>query len=224
MEKSTTRIVDTQIALAPDNNYIAKCDFAANLASEVVDSRVAELPIDLISSDVKAADRAATDAAQEIFWIRQLRSDILSGELGEGFYAGGLDAALAKLDEQEAKLTELFLGRTTVTRESKVFNVALEGDTDSYRVCRFSEAGGIVDVSDVSAELIMLSIKAQSGEPIDLKSPKKIDENKDTIIHFRVAVPSICELHTQESSLSKVTIPLFEFGYNLDYVIPAIKK
>ncbi len=222
VSKSSTQIIDAKIALAPSENYIADADFTANTAAEVVGSSVVELPIDLMSSNVLSDERAAASAAEELFWIRQLRSDILSGELGDGFYGGGLESALKNLEEQEAKLTELFMGRTTTIRESRIFPIIMETTTESYRVCRFSETAGIVDLSDVSADLIMLSVKALNGEPIDIKSA--VADDKSTVLTYRVAAPSKCELYNKERALSQSIIPLFEYGYDLNYVVPSSKK
>lgn len=220
--KSTANIIDASIALAAADAYIADSNFGANLAPEIIESHVDKLPVDITSAQVQSVERAAADAAEEIFWIRQLRADLLSGELGGNYYGGGLEASLKKLDEQELALTELFMGRTTRTRQSKVFKVALEGNTESYRVCRFSQTDGVVDISDVSADLVMLSIKGLEVERIELKRDK--GDEKRPYWTYRVAVPSKCELHTQERSLTQSVIPLFEFGYDLQYVIPVVKK
>ncbi len=212
--KKRAEITDASIALAPEKSYVADAAFTSNLESELLDSSVELLPINLLSAQVVAADRLAASAAEELFSIRQLRIDILSGDMGEGFYSAGLEAALEALAQREVALTELFMGRTVRTRESRVFEIPLEGSTSSYRVCRFSSSNGIVDLSDVSENLIMLSIKAIE-EP-RIKSEKSDDKSR--VQTYRVAVPSKCELHTQERSLTQSIIPLFEFGYDLNYV------
>ncbi|MFR9619697.1 MAG: DUF4831 family protein [Rikenellaceae bacterium] len=219
--KSTTKIINASIAMAPEQSYMADEAFTADLDSKLIESRVAELPINITSADTRQPADMASDAAEEVFWIRQLRSDILSGDLGDGFYGGGLEAALKRLDQQESQLVELFLGRTTISHESRVFAITLEPNTESYRVCRFSEANGIADLSDVSADLIMLSVSAIAGEKIETPAVKS--EKGAKVLNYRVAAPSKCELLTQDRSLTSTIIPLFETGYDIKYVIPEKK-
>lgn len=210
VEKSVAKISSAKISLASDDYYLADSRLARS--EEVAISTVPTLPVDAMSGEVLQAEQAAERAAAEIFRIRALRRDLIAGDLGEGFYGGGLDAALKRLDVEEQSYIELFMGRVTVTKESYSFPVALEGENVRYVVCRFSEQQGVVDISDLSAEPILLQITPSKEN----KAEQPISVDKTSRV-FRVADRSSCELYCGSNLLTKSIIPLFEFGYDISY-------
>ncbi len=208
--KKSTTIASANIQLAADDYYIA----SGCCGKKDVESIVTPLPIDASSGGVLPAETAAELAADEIFKIRRIRREMISGDLGEGYFGAGLEAALSRLDREEQEYLELFVGRTVITKESMRFNVAVDGDTSRYIVCRYSPQVGVVDSSDLSAEPILLQI-TPSGEK-SIVSPASGDKSARI---FRVADQSTCELFYETKSLGNSVIPLFEFGYDVSYLI-----
>ncbi len=208
--KSSTKILSADIALAAEDHYIyrGECD------SKEVESVVSPLPIDVLSSFILPIEDAAEVAAREIFRIRRTRREMISGDLGEGFFGGGLGAALERLDRDEQQYLELFMGRTTTTRECRTFEVALDSDATRYIICRYSPQLGVVDSSDLAAEPILLQITPSGDKPEESSAPSSRSSRK-----FRVADRSTCQLFYGTQVLGSSVIPLFEYGYDVSILI-----
>ncbi len=209
--KSTTTIASANIKLAGEEHFLA----SGCCPKKVVESVVAPLPIDATSGSIQSPEVAAERAASEIFKIRRTRRDMISGDLGEGYFGAGLAVALDRLDQEEQCYLELFMGRTTTTRESRQFDVAVDGENTRYIVCRYSAQSGVVDSSDLSAEPILLQITPSGKQPVVFPSSGDKIARK-----FRIADQSLCELFSGSNPLCSSVIPLFEFGYDL----PSISK
>lgn len=208
--KSTTTILAADIELAPEDHYIA----SGNTLEREVSRVVASLPVDATSSVILPAESAAEEAAKEIFKIRRIRREMILGDLGEGFFGGGLDAALERLDLEEQGLLELFMGSTTTTRESRTFDVAIEEGVARYIVCRYSPQIGVVPSSDLAAEPILLQITPSEKTPIVSAATGDKPARR-----YRIADRSTCELFYGSNLLGSNIIPLFEFGYDVSYLI-----
>lgn len=178
------------------------------------------LPIDVTSSEVLPVETAAEDAAAEIFRLRRLRRDLLSGDLGEGYFGGGLGAALDEIAREESALEEMFFGRTITSKSSHSFVVTLKSKDARYVVCRFSADKGVVDASDLSAEPLMLQITPSEQEKL---TPPPTPE-KAEMREFRVANEAKCELYFGTKVLTDSVFPLFEFGYTISYPVVPTKK
>ncbi len=213
--KNSTTVVSANITKQTEGERSVMGNYMG-INSENVTSE--KLPIDLTSATVLPAEEAAQNAANEIFKLRKLRSEILSGELGEGLYGGGLQAALNDFDRQEREYTELFMGRTVKSSDRKSFSVSLANGEKRYILCRLSQGDGIVDDTDLSAEPIMLQITQSGSEKIVAPAP----DEKSEIRKFRVADMVKCELLLGTKILTQSTMSLFEFGYDLTY--PILKK
>ncbi len=213
--KSNTSIVSAKISKNTEGERSLTGNYAGVNRDAVVDTK---LPIDLMSATILPPEQAAESAADEIFRLRRLRKELLSGDLGEGFYGGGLQAALSEIERQEREYTELFMGRTETKVDRKSFTVSIANAEKRYIVCRLSQNDGIVDDSDLSAEPILLQITPSGSEKIVAPA----HDDKSEIRKFRVADMAKCELMLGSKVLAQSTLSLFEFGYDLSY--PIVKK
>lgn len=207
--KSTTTIASADIELAAVEHYVA----GGRCAKKEVTSVVTPLPVDASASGVLPAEMAAEQAAKQIFEIRRTRREMISGDLGEGLFGAGLEVALNRLDLEEQGYLELFMGRTTTTRESREFEVAIESGVERYIVCRYSPQVGVVDSSDLTAEPILLQITPSGNKPVVAASTGDKPARR-----FRIADQSVCELFYGSKPLGSSVIPLFEFGYEVSYL------
>lgn len=115
-------------------------------------------------------------AAQRIFELRQMRSDIISGQADNMPSDGAaMQLALDNITRQEAALTAMFTGteqHSTVVRTFP-FVPDSESDTDSQTaiVARLSAVDGIVPATDLSGEPVMLTVEVtERGEmPVNEK-------------------------------------------------------
>ncbi len=217
--KSSSKIVSAAIKKQTEGERTIVNMSGGQTASKDVVSGDGKLQIDLTSAAILQPEEAAQKAADEIFRLRRLKRDILSGDLGEGFYGGGLQAALNEIDRQERELTALFMGETQVSGDRKSFSISIANGDKRYVVCRLSQSDGLVDESDLSAEPILLQITPSGSEMIVAPAA----DEKSEIRKFRVADMTRCELFAGSKLLAQSTMSLFEFGYDLNYPI-AVKK
>ncbi len=211
--KESCRIVAADVSLAPEGFYFAEAVDSFNV--ELLSSESDPLPVDVKSSSLPSLEESAEKAADEIFYIRALRSEMLSGDLGEGFFGGGLVAALDRFEREESEYVELFMGRTTRSRSKHRFYLSLEGTTPRYIVARFSDIEGVVDSSDLLAEPIVVQLTPLSETKLDTPY---IGE-KSTVVTFRVPSMVKCDLYISNNFLASKSMPLNEFGYNYQYPI-----
>lgn len=111
--------------------------------------------------------------AKQIYYIRQSRMDIITGE-SDNLPSDGesLRIIIEQLEQQEAALTALFMGQKITEKAVKrvVFVPATE-DVAHHILARFSTRQGFVDAADLSGAPIYLSMNiTERGEyPVDNK-------------------------------------------------------
>lgn len=105
--------------------------------------------------------KMAEGAAKQIYRIRETRINMLAGEV-EHVPADGkaMQLVLEELAKQEQILTELFVGKTTVTHKSEKVVYHPEESIDDELLCRFSTHTGVVDADDLSGEPIYINVVA----------------------------------------------------------------
>lgn len=218
VDKEISTIVSASVMLAPEDYYVAKCAPSADL--EVISTEMLELPINVRSSRVEAAEDAAEDAAEAIFNVRAQRAEVLRGELGEGFYSGGLEAALQRFEYEEKQYISMFMGQTTRTRESHRFFVQMpDGNkTTQLNVCKYSTSAGVL--ADADAKGDQITVKLTPTKAPEFKNREITDKSK--VVNFRIPVDVKCDLVMGGKVLDSKYLPLYEFGF--DYAYPIYTK
>ncbi len=216
LDKRSYTISSASVAKAAADYFIADESFTKNCV-EVVEQQEFTLPINITSSAVNTPEKGAELAAEEIFYIRNTRREILAGEFGEGFYGGGLGAALAQFQREEDAYSNLFYGSMRRVRESRVFNISLVGETQRYIVCRFSEASGVVDNSDLSAEAVTLQITPL--ELVEIKTPSLELKATYTDHNLLIATQVKVDLLFGGKVIATRNMPLYEFGREVVYPV-----
>ncbi len=213
--KSSAKIISADLSLAPSDYYVATDAMLSYGGEKEISSAAGVVPIDYTSSSMLSLEEAAEEAAAAIFRTRTLCRDILSGELGEGFYGGGLGAALDRLDYEERQLAELFLGRTVRRVERVTRYVALDGDEKRYVVCRFDPSEGVAPVGDLSSEPIVLQLTPSEQ---DVPAEPVVDAKSRKIVY---RVPNIvkCDLYSNSALIASKSMPLNEFGYDYTQIV-----
>lgn len=105
--------------------------------------------------------KMAEGAARQIYHIREMRLNILTGDV-EHVPADGqaMQLVLNELNQREQALTELFVGRKQVTHLSKTLYYTPSDAPHPAMIARFSKFGGVVDAEDLSGEPIHMNIVA----------------------------------------------------------------
>lgn len=149
----------------------------------------------------------AKSAAETIFTLRKRRFDMVTGESND--LGAGLGAAVKEMKRLEKEYLNLFTGITSVDYITYIFNITPTSGKDRYIICRVSENGGILPVSDVTGEPILLTVKSMNTLP---EAPVK--GKKDASLSMRTSHPEIveCTLFVGTDKLMSESIPMFQFG------------
>lgn len=177
------------------------------------------LQADKINTAVPALEDAARDAANTIFSLRRHRIELITGEAGENVFGEGLKSALAEIARLEQSYLELFLGKRTVTTESRRYIVYPEADRKQYVVCRFTPSEGLLPESDLSGDMVLLQIEPSGNVPAGLEAGPK----ETSVVACRVADPSVCTLIVGGREYARAVLPIFEFGRTIDVALPRRK-
>ena len=130
------------------------------------------LTVDKMSAATYSLEESARLAAEKIFEIRRSRFDLITGEVGENVFGGGLSAALSKLDELEEQYLSLFLGKQTTRTELKQYTVTPVKEKSTYTVCRFSETDGLLPQDNLSGVPMVLELRSADGESVQTSAPQ----------------------------------------------------
>ncbi len=132
------------------------------------------LTVDKTSAATMSLEESARLAAEKIFTIRRSRLDLITGEVGENVFGGGLGSALAELSRLEEEYLSLFLGRETIGSESRGYSVTPVKGRLSYIVCRFSETDGLLPHDDLSGVPVVLELQQAGDSPdVTLNAPAR---------------------------------------------------
>ena len=121
------------------------------------------LTIDKTSAAAISLEESARLAAEQIFELRRSRLDLITGEVGENVFGGGLESALREIDRLEEEYLSLFLGKQSTRTDTKQYSVTPSKDKLTYTVCRFSDATGLLPADDLSGEPVVLELRYVDG-------------------------------------------------------------
>lgn len=213
-EKVSCRISSASVALADKDMLFAKGEVAAptlQVVPHTGDERgFARLLPNRTDSRALTADEAAAEAAAAIFSLRKNRQELITAQLGENVFGGGLESALREIDKYENAYLELFFGREIVSTKSERFTLMPSGDKFNYVLCRFNEKEGLVPATDLSGEIVMLQIEP-SGDT-SLKYVTEAGEKDKIQVDCRVADFATCVVSCGTEPIAKRVLPLFEYG------------
>lgn len=174
-------------------------------------------PADFKTEEILAAGstlKMAELTANEIYDIRENRSLLSKGQADFMPKDGEqLRIMMENLQQQEEGLLALFKGTSRSETRTFTFDFIPTGETASHILLRFSKYFGPVDADDLSGIPIYLSVKdlhaLPEAAPADPKVQKKHEEQD---MRYIVAGRAKIRLHTSESTLADITVPMAQFG------------
>ena len=222
-DKTTWSITGAQIALLDRDTYLnagAPAPASTRTFNHAAsDEEFARLQPDQTDMTTPALEDAARAAANQIFSLRRHRIELITGEAGENVFGEGLKAALAEIDRMEQSYLELFLGKRTVSTETRRYVVYPQADKKQYIVCRFSPAAGLLPDSDLSGDIVLLQIEPSGNTKCDLEAGPK----ETSVVACRVADPSACTVLSGGREYARAVLPVFEFGRTINVALPRRK-
>lgn len=130
----------------------------------------------LLEEQLMASSTAkmAEGAAKQIYRIREMRLNLLAGDV-EKYPADGstLKQVMKEMDKREKDLTALFIGRRAVTHHVHhvTYTPQSAGSTDADILFRFSRHFGIVANDDLSGEPVTIQIARSAHQTVTPEKP-----------------------------------------------------
>lgn len=186
--------------------------------SAEVDHSLTYRPTDVLTPDMLKAGSKSKQAeliAQEIFSIRESRSELIRGEADNVPNDGRqLQLMLDNLSAQEAALMTYFVGTTTVTRHTYqcVYDVPAEPVVRALAF-RFSSQLGLVDNDDLAGAPYYVSVQVTEDnrlpEILDPKVLKKLEKG----IAYCVPGKAQVRVFSADRTFAEAVFPMAQFGH-----------
>ena len=174
----------------------------------------AVLPAFRADNRALSVEQQAQAAADMIFSLRRHRKELITGDAGENVFGAGLRSALNQIAAMEQQCLDMFYGTTTTTVEEYRYTITPTAEEKNYLVCRYRDEEGILPVSELSAEPLMLVF-----------TPAQVDTSKlplatvkDKVVREYIVVPTCSVellLGTQTLCKGEVSIPQYGTSVSL---------
>lgn len=172
----------------------------------------------LVSSSIP---KMAEMAAKQIYEIRENRAAIIGAELEVLPDGTALKAMLKEMDEQEAKLLELFLGKRIVVEETKSYFITPTKDEVDFVIARISTDEGLKSADDVMGNPIYISIKG-SYKTIPEETKKEAKQKKG--FYYNVPGEAVISVFVDNKIKETKVVPMPQFGYSIALPADFINK
>ncbi len=173
-------------------------------------------PADYKTEEILSAGsttKMAELTANEIYDIRENRSLLTKGQADFMPKDGEqLKLMLAKLDEQEEALLQLFKGTTSTETHVMTFSYDPAKETDRDVLFRFSRYLGPVAADDLSGDPIYISVKDLKSLPAEVADEGKGKKKQEEDLRYIVPGQAEVTVFTNRQVLTESTLPLAQFG------------
>ena len=215
---SLTSRVETSILSAS----VALADSApARVCVPQSDDTAAEtspLPSNRMNARAVSPEEQASATADMIFSLRKHRVDLITGESGENVFGAGLSAALDEIARLEQEYLEMFYGSTVVEERTERYFVIPSRGENNYILCRYRDGAGVLPLSDLSGEVVMLHIEPSAEPNVEgLEIADAKDKNK---IECVVANVAKCTLLCGTRELAEISLPIYQYGQRIYLAAP----
>lgn len=171
---------------------------------------------DVMTSDMLRAGSKAKQAelcAEEIFSIRESRSELIRGEADNTPNDGKqLQLMLDNLSAQEAALMSLFVGTTSQSSQSRTFAYQPTQEVEREVLFRFSRELGFVGADDLAGAPYYAALTITEDNrmaPLDPKAQKKVERG----IAFCVPGKAQIRLFSAAGTLAEGEMRMAQFGH-----------
>lgn len=186
-----------------------------------VSARFDGVQVDKMSMGEPSLEAAAAEAARTLFTLRKRRFDLVTGEAGENVYGAGMSAALDEMKRLEDEYTALFMGKRTLTVETRTFDVVPVAGKNTLIVCRFNETGGLLPDNDLTARPVVLELTPENKAASTVANvPAK--DSRGTVF-MRVADIVRCRVVDDKTVLATGRIPVYQFGQTVAVPVTSLK-
>ncbi len=173
-------------------------------------------PSDVMTIDILKAGSKAKQAelcAEEIFSIRESRSDLIRGEADNVPNDGKqLQLMLDNLTAQEEALLSLFVGTKTECDVERTFSYVPTQEVERELIFRLSRELGFVEKEDLAGAPYYVSVSVIEDNrmsEMDIQARKKLEKG----IAYCVPGKAHITLFTARNTLAEGDIPMAQFGH-----------
>lgn len=210
-----TSILSASVALA-DSAPVRVCVPQPN---DDAAAETSPLPSNRMNGRAVLPEEQASATADMIFSLRKHRMDLITGESGENVFGAGLSSALDEIARLEKEYLEMFYGSTVVDERTVRFLVVPSRGERNYILCRYRDGAGVLPLSDLSGEAVMLHIEPSAEPNTDgLPIADAKDKNK---VEYVVANVAKCTLLCGTRELAEISLPIYQYGERVSLAAPA---
>ena len=189
--------------------------------SRMTSIHVAPYPEEVLKASGPQAQ--AYEVAKQIFHIRETRMYLLSGEVEHAPADGkAMQLVLEELDKQERELTELFVGKRSVTTEherimwDKIYRYNFMNQTIQKDFLYFSEENGFTSKDNIDADSITIWIGRQAQEYTISRADKNSKKGEAlSQISYNLPGSAIVRILYKGHMLGERTIPVAQLGIDV---------
>lgn len=167
------------------------------------------LPAFRVNNSAMSLEQQAEAAAELIFSLRRHRKELIMGEVGENVFGAGLAAALSQMDAMEQQCLTMFYGTTVTEVKESRFTIVPTSTEKNYIVCRYRENEGVLPLSDLSGEPVMVTF---TPAKINLLSLPVATEKDKVTSEYLIAAECKVELFMGTASVATLELPVFQYG------------
>ena len=175
-----------------------------------------------------SSSKRAELAAQRIFELREIRSDILSGQSDNTPPDGrALQITLDNLAAQEAALTAMFLGTRSTSTVVQTVQIVPDSASFSERViARLSATDGLVDADDLSGYPIKMSFQILEAASLPVNEKGELKKFPKGGVAYTIPGTAAVTISVNGSELTQKEIALAQLGvtFGLDPALFTDKK
>lgn len=201
------KIVDANIAVANDGYFLDNGQDDNLCESLPLGLSFPEVLPDKTSMQTLSAEQAAEKAAEMIIELRNIRIELVCGELGDGVYGAGLESALKEIDRLEKSYMELFFGKSEVRTLHKRIYLPVDAERKSQVAARFNAEQGVLGIDNLDGDIIMVAI-----HPSAMEYPESNIKGKAS---YRYANNATVILSLGQQILASSVLPIYEFGQTI---------
>jgi len=152
----------------------------------------------------------AEEVAQEIYNLRDMRKDIISGEVSVG---DSPEVVLAEMDKLEQAYMSLFTGRVQTQRVSRLYTYLADSEKSVNTVLlRFSSEKGFLDKMDVSGTPVYFEMEVGEVANQDFISLEDVKSSDNRGLAYNVPAPAQVRIVDRTLLLIKKEVALAQYG------------
>ena len=156
-----------------------------------------------------SVEQQAQAAADMIFNMRRVRRELIVGDAGENVFGAGLRAALEEINAMEQQCLDMFYGTTVTTVTEHRYTITPTADEKNYIVCRYRDGEGVMPVSNLSGDPVILTFNPAEVSVSSLPIAGEKDKVKQ---EFIIAADCGIELLLGTESLAEGRAMIYQYG------------